>query len=295
MRHGPLVFAVLLGALALASPSPAAPPCREHEIGFAAAAPGALKPDASADEVIDATASVIRAKLDLPFSPSYKAYLCGDEAAFAEGLLRNLGVRAIGTDWRSVPAAAGVATRVGVFLRGDYLMRAPLGRRVTVVAHELAHLGQQDAAKQREDRLPVWMLEGHADWVAFQVLDLLGVQTYDASRAVVVRSVAAAVTPVEHFPELDALADHASWNRSVRSLPATYGQAFLAVEYLIERSGRAALVRFMRAAAEADEPGDRWAEAFSMPYREFVDDFRVRLRSVGRPGPAVSVEPKSLP
>jgi hypothetical protein len=295
MRHGPLVVALLLGALALASPSAAAPPCREHEIGFAAEAPGALRPAASADEIIDATASVIRAKLDLPFSPSYKAYLCGDEAAFAEGLLRNLGVRAVGTDWPSVPAASGVATRVGVFLRGDYLMRAPLRRRVTVVAHELAHLGQQDAAKQREDRLPVWMLEGHADWVAFQVLDLLGVQTYDASRAAVVRSVAAAVTPVEHFPDLDALADHASWNRSVRSLPATYGQAFLAVEYLIERSDHAALVRFMRAAAEADEPRDRWAETFSMPFREFVDDFRVRLRSVGRPGTAVTAEPKSLP
>jgi hypothetical protein len=295
MTHGLLVVTVFLGALALASPSPAAPPCREHEIGFAAEAPRAPAPDASSDEIIDATASVIRAKLDLPFSPSYKAYICGDEAAFAEGLLRNLGVRAVDSDWRSVPAAAGVATRVGVFLRGDFLARAPLRRRVTVVAHELAHLGQQDAAKHREDRLPMWMLEGHADWVAFQVLDLLGLQTYGASRAVIVRSVASAVTPVEHFPDLDALADHESWSRSVRSLPATYGQAFLAVEYLIERSSPAALVRFMGAAVEDDDPRDRWAQAFSMPYREFVDAFRGHLKSLGSPGTGATVDPKSVP
>ena len=204
-------------------------------------------------------------------------------------------MRAVGSDWRSVPAAAGVATRVGVFLRGDYLARAPLRRRVTVVAHELAHLWQQDAAKDREDRLPVWMLEGHADWVAFQVLELLGIQTYSVSRAVVARSVLGSVTPVEHFPDLDVLADHPSWNRSSRSLPATYGQAFLAVEYLIERSGRAALVRFMSATADGDDPRARWAEAFSMPYREFADDFRARLGSMGGPATGAAVDPEPVP
>jgi hypothetical protein len=295
MTHGLLVVTVLLGALALASPSPAAPPCREYEIGLPIAATRTLGPDAPPAEVIAAAGSTIRDKLDLPLSAAYKAYVCFGEAAFAEGLLRHLGVRAVGSDWRSVPAAAGVATRVGVFLRGDYLVRAPLERRVTVVAHELAHLWQQDAAKHREDRLPVWMLEGHADWVAFQVLELLGIRSYDASRTLVVRSVGGSVTPVEHFPDLDALADHASWSRSVRSLPATYGQAFLAVEYLIERSSRAALVRFMSAAAKDGDPRDGWAEAFSMPYREFVDDFRGHLKSLGRRGTGATVDPKSVP
>ncbi len=290
-----LVATIVLGSAALASPSAAAPPCQEHEIGFNVEAPRALGQDASHTELIDVVASVIRDKLGLPFSTSHKAYVCSGEAAFAEGLLRDFGVGAIGGDWGIVPSAAGVATRVGVFLRGDYLTRTTLRRRVTVVAHELAHLSQQELARNREGRLPVWMLEGHADWVAYQVLDLLGLRTYDESHAVVARSVAGAVTPVEHFPDLDALAGHASWNRSVRSLPATYGQAFLAVEFLIERASRAALAEFLSSAVEADDPRERWAELFPMPYREFVDDFRVHLKSVGRPATGLTVDPMSLP
>ena len=295
MTRGRLAAIVLLGALALASPSAAVPPCAEHELGSGAPAPRKLGPGAPPAEIISAAAAGIREGLGLSFSPSYKAYVCQDEAAFSEGLLRQLGVRAVGSDWRIVPAAAGIATPVGVFFRGDYLARAPLRRRVTVVAHELTHLCQQDLARNRDDQLPVWMVEGHADWAAFQALDLLGLEPYGESRAAIVRSVANAVTPVEHFPDLDALADHATWNRSTRSVPATYGQAFLAIEYLIERSSRAAVVKFMSSAAEADDPRDRWADAFSIPYRQFVDDFRAHLKAVGRPAPGSTVEPKPVP
>ncbi len=295
MMRALLAAPILLGSLALAGPSPAAPPCGEHEIGSRAAAPRALREDAPPAEIIAAAASMIRDQLGLPFSPAYKAYVCSDEAAFTEGLLRHLGVRAVGSDWRVVPAAVGIATPVGVFFRGDYLARTAPRRRVTLVAHELAHLCQQDLAKHREDRLPVWLVEGHADWVAYQVLDLLGLQAYETSRASVVRAIAGAVTPVEHFPDLDTLADHEVWNRSVRSVPATYGQAFLAVEYLIERSSRAALVKFMGSAVEADNPRDRWVEAFSIPYREFMDDFRAHLRRIGRPPSGSTAEPKPVP
>jgi hypothetical protein len=290
-----LVAMMLFGSAAVASPSEAAPPCQEHEIALAGPAPASLERSASPNELIDATARVIRDKLGLPFSPAYKAYVCSDEAAFAEALLRNFGVRGVGGDWGIVPSAAGLATRVGVFLRGDYLARTSFRRRVTVIAHELAHLSQQDLARHRDERLPVWMLEGHADWVAFQVLDLLGLKAYAESRAGIVRSVTGAVTPVERFPDLDTLADHESWNRSVRSVPATYGQAFLAVEYLIERSSRAALVKFMRSSVEADDPRERWAEAFAMPYRAFVHDFRAYLERLGRPATGLTVEPKSPP
>ena len=295
MTRRALAAAILAGMLALASPSRAAVPCQEHEIALDGPTPAALDRSASPAELIDAIARVLRDKLGLPFSPTYKAYICADATAFEEGLLRNFGVRGVGGDWPIVPSAAGLATRVGVFLRGDYLARTSFRRRVTVVAHELAHLSQQDLARHQDQSLPVWMLEGHADWVAYQVLDLLGLEPYAESRAGIVRSVARAVTPVDHFPELDTLADHESWNRSVRSVPATYGQAFLAVEYLIERSSRAALVRFMGASVDGDDPRQRWAEAFSMPYRTFVDDFRAHLRSLARPATGLTAEPKSKP
>jgi hypothetical protein len=64
---------------------------------------------------------------------------------------------------------------------------------------------------------------------------------------------------------------------------------------LIERASRAALAEFLSSAVEADDPRERWAELFPMPYREFVDDFRVHLKSVGRPATGLTVDPMSLP
>ena len=51
----------------------------------------------------------------------------------------------------------------------------------------------------------------------------------------------------------------------------------------------------MSSAAEADDPRDRWVEAFSIPYRQFVDDFRAHLRTVGRPTTGSTGEPKAVP
>src|SRR5438445_508865 len=113
------------------------------------------------------------------------------------------------------------------------------------------------------------------------------------TRPIVARSVAGAVTPVVHFPDLDALACHATWNRSVRSLAATYGQSFLAVEFLIERSGHGALVKVLGSAGKADDPRDGWDEAFSTSYREFANDFRAHLKNMGRPATGPTIDPMS--
>jgi len=54
-------------------------------------------------------------------------------------------------------------------------------------------------------------------------------------------------------------------------------------------------VKFMGSAVEADNPRDRWVEAFSIPYREFMDDFRAHLRRIGRPPSGSTAEPKPVP
>jgi hypothetical protein len=51
----------------------------------------------------------------------------------------------------------------------------------------------------------------------------------------------------------------------------------------------------MSTSIDADDPRDRWAQAFAMPYRTFADDFRARLRSLGRPATGLTVPPKSEP
>src|SRR5438876_200227 len=150
-----LVAMTLLGPAALASPIAAAPPCLEHDIAPGVPAPTALRPSAPQTEIIDVIASVIHDALGLPFSKSHTAYICGDEAAFTEGLLRNFGVGAIGGDWSIAPSAADIATRVGVFLRGDFLTRVTLHRRATVIGTAGARPSRPPTASSRTTFAPI--------------------------------------------------------------------------------------------------------------------------------------------
>jgi hypothetical protein len=152
-----------------------------------------------------------------------------------------------------------------------------------VIAHELAHMSQLRLATGRVDRVPMWIREGHAVWAAFRILDLLAVRPYRDSRADVVLSLSAVVTPVDQLPDLDALAGPGAWNRGLPRYAATYGQAFLAVDRLIERSSRATLVELLRLPAETVDFKDHWAKVGRrIPYPEFAEDFRLYLRTVVR-------------
>lgn len=275
-----LLTSLVVLLVVLIGPGIAAEPCREHEIRIDGKAPSALSPDSSVFDVVDAVAALMRSKLDLKLPAWRKAYVCRDEAAFSEGLLRNFGARA----WDgSETSAAGIATSFGVFLRGDYLARRPLAGRVEVIAHELAHLSQQELARPRVREVPRWIVEGHAEWVALSVVDRLGFGSYSARRAGVARSVVDGAIPATSLPGLDTLESPDQWWRWTRRLSnsATYGQAFLAVDRLTERYGMATMAEFFSAFARTPDACECWDSVFPISYWQFVDDFRAYLRSVG--------------
>src|SRR5881628_2438260 len=275
-----LLASLVVLVVVLAGPGIAAKPCREHEIRIDGQAPSALSPDSSVFDVVDVVAALMRNKLDLKLPAWRKAYVCRDEAAFSEGLLRNFGARA----WHgSETSAAGIATSFGVFLRGDYLARRTLAGRVEVIAHELAHLSQQELARPLVHEVPRWIVEGHAEWAALSVVDRLGYGSYSERRAQVARSVVDGAIPATSLPGLDTLDSPDQWWRWTRSLSpsVTYGQAFLAVDRLTERYGSATMVEFFRAFARATDARECWDGLFPISYPQFVADFRTHLRSLG--------------
>ena len=239
----------------------------------------------------------MRHRLDLPFPADIKAYVYVNEATFVDGLIK-LGGEKIDDAWDRGRFASGVATRAGLFLRGDYLARTHLVGRAGLFAHELAHVSQSKLRAGGRGRPAQWILEGHADWVKFKVLDLLGYRPYAESRDTVVRAALGSTTPIKFFPDLQALAGSAAWTQSVNRLgsPATYGQAFLAVDWLVEQYGNAKLLEFLgRFALDAD-PRTHWGTVFPIPYRQFGDDFRARLDGLGRPtSPAGAGSPAASP
>jgi hypothetical protein len=287
VNGSPPVLVVLL--IWLAGCAALAGPYREYEIRFERAAPPALGASPSDEELINATAWLIRHKLALPFPPAIKAYVYVNEATLVDGLIQVAG-DSRDEAWDKGRYAAGVAARNGLFLRGDYLARMPLAGRAGLFAHELAHVSQTRLRAGGRGRAAQWLLEGHADWVKMRVLDLLRYRSYAESREDVVRTVVGSSTPVILFPDLRQLAQNDAWVASTNKLgaPATYCQAFLAVDWLVERYGSARVTEFLGRFALDTAPREHWAEVFPVSYRQFVEEFRVRLENLTAARPAAA-------
>jgi hypothetical protein len=279
----PLLMVMML--LALAGPG-AAGPYREYELKFTGEAPPPLGKSPDDAALFNTIAWLMSNKLDLPFPAGTKAYVYVNEATLVDGLV-TLGGEKSDEAWDRWRNASGVATRTGVFLRGDHMAWMALQGKAGLFAHELAHVSQRKLREGGKRSAAVWIAEGHADWVKFQVSDLLGYRPYAESRQHVARTVLGSATPLKLFPDLQTLSGTPSWTDWTRKTGAitTYCQAFLAVDWLIERYGHAKLIEFMGRFAGESPAGGNWGATYPIAYREFTGEFRARLEDLGRTMP----------
>jgi hypothetical protein len=262
-------------------------PYREYEIRFEGGDQPVLGANPSDEELINVTAWLIRHKLELPFPPTIKAYVYVNEATMVDGLIKVAGDNH-DEAWDKGRYAAGVAARSGLFLRGDYVARMHLVGRAGLFAHELAHVSQTQLREGGRGRAAQWILEGHAEWVKIRVLDLLHYRSYTESRDLVVRTVVGSPTPIKLFPDLQELSRNANWVASTNKLgaPATYCQAFLAVDWLVERYGSTKVTEFLGRFALDSPPRENWAKVFPISYGQFAEEFRVRLENLAGSTPS---------
>jgi hypothetical protein len=238
-----------------------------------------LSKDPAEDELLAAITWIMGHRLELPLPPDVTAYVYVNQATFVDGLMR-VGGAPSEAAWEQGRYAGAVASARGILIRGDRLAVMSLSDRAGLLAHELAHVSQRHLAAGGRRGAPVWIREGHADWVKYRVLDVLGYTPHAESRDEVLRSVRRSALPVQFFPGLEGLARHADWNDARNRLggAATYGQAFLAVDWLVERYGHARLVEFLKTFAP-DEAGKQWQDVYPISYREFIKEFRARLEA----------------
>ncbi len=253
-----------LSAVLAAACSSVVAPYRQYEIRFDAPAMPPLGTSPSDSELIDSIAWLMRHRLDLPFPPDIKAYVYVNQATFVDGLIKIAGEKAVA--------------------------RMNLAGRAALYAHELTHVSQGRLREGGRGRPAQWILEGHAEWVKFKVVDLLGYRAYAESRDIMVR--AARESTIKFFPDLPALINNAAWTEATRRLGAmaTYGQAFLAVDWLVEQYGSAKLLEFLGRFALDTDPREHWRTVFPIAYRQFVDEFRARLEGLGRPTPPAGAD-----
>lgn len=237
-----------------------------------------------ADEagLLSAVAWVLVQRLGLPLSPHVFAYFYSSREAFELGLVTDAGLETwVARD--QARFAWGIGNDQGIFLRQDKLAGAPLAVRVGLVAHELTHVSQYELAGGRRGRSEQWLREGLADWVRCQVLQHFGLRSYAESRRRVLEDIRRQGS-LERFPELTTLGANQEWNtaRAQHGTVGTYRQAFLAVDWLVERRGHEAVIDYFRRFGSLDDREGNFQAAFGVPLAEFALEFRSRLATLLR-------------
>ena len=251
--------------------------------------------------VLAAIASALAHDLKLPpiessvvFYPDRESYQAGVVAEAEKDLaLRvEIGDRAAELEKEPVlfsarhSAASSVA--VGMYRRvlvdQKQLRRFSWWERVQILAHELTHTVEKAWVDGRMAAWDRWLSEGFAEWTGYRVVEDLGGATFAASR----RSISLEVARSRHQrpdPALTQLVAGEDWLKWLRSSgrPSTYGQAFLAVDLLIEQKGVPAIVEYFRLFRESNDRERNFMTAFGESVTEFEARYREhRSATLGR-------------
>lgn len=148
---------------------------------------------------------------------------------------------------------------VHVFVNPDvYDGLRPTGAQV-VMSHEATHV----AAEAWTSRMPLWLLEGFADYVALRDVDLP-----------VSRSAAQIIAEVRRAGPPRRLPGAAEFGTRATHLGATYESAWLVCRLLAQDGGQAGLVHFYRAVDDGQPVGRALESVFGLSVRELTDRWR---------------------
>jgi hypothetical protein len=247
--------------------------------------PGASRPVAAEiagyQAAVDAIVSVMTDDLQIPMpATSLTLYFYPHREAFAQGLTehfhtdpalaRDIARSALG---RLRQTKDGKQLLVNEEIFGD--LRWP--ERIHVLAHELTHIAQYELAGGKLAG-ELWLLEGLADWVAYQVLEALGLDTFNRRKEV-------KITQIKYEPLPPSLADMAS-AQDWQALNARYGsavpyaQAFLATDLLIQQRGLSAVIAYFQRLPQASDAFENFQAAFGTDPWTFQREFNIYLETL---------------
>jgi hypothetical protein len=247
--------------------------------------PGAPRPVATQignyQDAVDAIVSVMTEDLQLPIPrTSFTLYFYPYREAFAQGLTEQFN-----TD----PTLARVIAKSALgrirqtaegkqfLVNEEILAGLKWPERIHVLAHELTHIVQYELA---DGRLAgdLWLIEGFADWVAYQVLEVLGLDTFSRRKHLKI----AQVKHEREQPPLSQMVTVEDW----QTLNARYGsaipyaQAFLATDLLIEQQGLSSVIDYFRHVPHATDLIQNFQAAFGVEPSTFQREFTVYLENL---------------
>jgi hypothetical protein len=225
-------------------------------------------------------AHILQRQFGLPLPARVTAHVYDGRVPFEQGLVTYAALPA--------PSAAEMAQFAsGATIAGTVLLRAPVvaaGPAVEwprLIAHELTHLAQIELAG--DDIGPAqWLAEGMADWVAYRVVDGLGLSDF-AGRRAIARMGAAEYVRRARGLDLARLANPRTFiarHRDIGTL-VTYRLTLHLTDELVSRHGFPALLSYFRAFRLSDDAEANFAAIFGISVDGFARVTRDRLRSDG--------------
>ena len=225
--------------------------------------------------------SAIIAGLGLPVPEKVTVFVYGSRRVFEQGLIE---------DAHLSPARAAELSEfaIGVGKRRQLLFNDETSERrgrewLRLVAHEVAHVAQFELA-EGEGRGEQWLAEGMAEWIAFQVLERLGLDTMTRRRSLALSGIRNHAALVAAKLDLESLGTPRGFTtRHLRegSLP-TYQLAFLMADYLVTRDGLPKMVEYFRSFASRQNRFDNFRRAFGQSLGDFEQEILAHLRTVTR-------------
>ncbi len=236
---------------------------------------------ASHEDAIRGIAAILARDLRLPMPPAFTAYVYSGREGFERGLVVDAHV----SPFRAAELsefAVGIGKRRQLLLNDEG--GTARGREwLRLIAHELAHVSQIELA-QGEGRAEQWLAEGMAEWVAFNVLERLRLDTVVNRRAMATAGIRNHAALVAARLDLETLGNPRGFTvRHLRegSLP-TYQLAFLMADYLITRDGFPRVVAYFRSFERKQDRHSNFRDTFGQSLEQFELEVLAHLKSVVR-------------
>ena len=242
------------------------------------------KPAASITDYQDAfhaIAAVLGRDLGLPI-PRVSVYLYPHRDAFERGLMAERNFEP-GLARDSASFARGVGGPDKILVNEAALLHTPWPERIRFLSHEFTHTIQFDLARGRRGTSEQWLREGYAEWASYRTVDALGLGRYAEWRTLRLEQFQKMRNrkTVPSLGQLSTFPQWVSW-RNRQGAEMTYGQAFLAVDLLIDRRGHRAAVDYFRLFARSDDRLANFRRAFGQDLAAFERDFTAYLAGLSR-------------
>jgi hypothetical protein len=233
------------------------------------------------ERAVQGIAAILAKDLKLPMPERVTVYVYSSRQVFEQGLIRDAHVSPVRAAELS-DFAIGVGRRRQLLFNDEAYDHR--GREwLRLIAHELAHVSQIELA-QGEGRAEQWLAEGMAEWIAFNVLERLKLDSVHNRRSIAANGIRTHAALVAAKLDLDTLGTPRGFTvRHLKegSLP-TYQLAFLMADYLITRDGFDRTVQYFKGFGNGGGRRETFRTAFHQTLEQFEDEVLAHLKTLVR-------------